>query len=341
MNACRLKIALAIPLLLLYPTTQAAPVLQEFSLHTMLEASAGVLTTLGDYSVLDPDHFTDRTALIGAGGISWTGSYSSSGWSYTGAGLFGGASLSMAYSGAVSGSYGSGDIVVSINGTGMYGTQPLLMNGSTTWYYDAVADDYLSMDFAQETKIGSNSWWGWLVGRENVYCLKEGVAPRIIAGNEILVSAASSGKPSAIGRGSVKCLTPLDLAGNTFLTSVASSGKKGSMAVSVYGQTILQKTQHVKPGLPAPLVDLLDPGNQGTLVTDEGGLFADDRFNRYRSSGRYSGDDSGGNFSGLTTSIPEPSTVWLVCLAACGLLAVRRRNSRIMAPIDRQLEMQL
>lgn len=154
MNTKQLSVFLTLPFTIYASTADSALILEEMTRHTMLESTASVLTTLGDYSVLNPDGITDGTTNIGGTGISWTGSYSDSGWGYTGTGSFGGVPLSMSYSGALSGIDGS-DITVTIAGTGFLGSQPLLMNGSTKWFYDIATDDYLTMAFAQEITLGT------------------------------------------------------------------------------------------------------------------------------------------------------------------------------------------
>ena len=324
MNFNRMGTLMVLPIAIFADNAKSALLLQEITLHTMLESTVSVLTTLGDYAVLNPDGITNGTAKIGAGGIAWTGSYSDSAWTYAGAGIFGGAALSMTYSGLLTGADGS-NISVSIAGTGFLGSQPLLMNGSTTWTYDSATDDYLTMEFAQETKIGAASRWGWVRGREPVYCVKGGVVRRVIAGNDIGVSPVdSSATPAVVGRGMRKCF-PVDAAGE-ILVAVASSGKQGTMAVSATRKTALQESQHVAPGLPPPLSDLFSPDNQGTLVADDGGLYADDMFNRYRSTGRYTAD----TFAGITINVvPEPATAWMVLIGMMGLWGAQRRKSNL------------
>lgn len=307
---------LMLPFTIYASTADSAAILEEMTLHTMLESTTSVFTTLGDYSVLNPDGITDGTANIGGSGISWAGSYSNSDWSYTGTGSFGGTPLSMNYSGALSGSDGS-DITVSIAGTGFLGSQPLLMNGSTQWFYDTATDDYLTMAFAQETKIGANSWWGWVVGAELTLGVGAGVVSGLVAGGVITLGTGGTGAPVAV------------VAGVKTGAVVAAEATVATTAISAAVKTTLAEDQHSAAATPATpsTSDLFSPGNQGTLVADNGALYADDMNNLYRSAGSY----AGGTFSGTTTSVPEPATVWLVCVGLLGLLGTRKRISKFPA----------
>jgi hypothetical protein len=296
----------------------------------MLEASASVLSSLADYAILNPDSISDGTSLIDGSGIAWSGTYTATGWTYAGAGRFGGMNLLMNYAGTTVGADGS-DVTVSFMGTGMLGTQPLLMNGSTTWAYDATRADYFDMEFAQETKIGAASRWSWVVGKEKIICVIESPQPgdgqmaQVIAGQGIyLNSIASLGKKVGYMAGMKNCWSPIDALGNLGpLVSVASSGKKGGATLSTVIIKELTSSRTPAPSAPIALNMLLDPANQGTLVTDDGNLYADDMFNRYRSTGTYS--DTNGTFSGLTISVPEPPTGWLLGMAALVFAVSRRR----------------
>lgn len=324
-----LTLALLPALLLLSHHPSGASVLtQEMALHAMLESASAALTTMGDYTVLNPDLISNGTARIGGGGISWSGSYGDAGWSYSGTGTFGGLALTMNLVGIISGAEGS-DIVMGINGTGMLGTQPLLMQGSSTWLYDALFDDYFDMHFAQQTKIGAASYFGWLTGRERIKCALAGtesgngavVGP--IAGPVVLTSVASLGKKTAYGSGITGCRDPVYVAVPPGLTAVASSGKKGSLVSSTMHKSALSTSNEVAPPLPVAGDDFLAPSNLGTLVQLDGALDADDMDNRYRSSGRY----ANGSFSGLTLEVPEPGGGWLVGVALLGLGVSRRRGA--------------
>lgn len=230
-----------------------------------------------------------------------------------GTGSFGGLPLSMSYSGTLSGSDGS-DITVGIAGTGSLGSQPLLMNGTTTWFYDVGTNDYLSMDFAQETRIGANSWWGWVVGAELTLGVGAGVVSGLVAGGAITLGTGGSGAPAGV------------VAGIKTGVVVGAGATVATTAISAAVKTTLAEDQHSAPATPAtpPTSNLFNPSNQGTLVADNGGLYADDMSNRYRSTGSY----AGGTFSGTTTSVPEPATVWMVCVGLLGLLGTRKRKSK-------------
>lgn len=332
-----LPLSLSFPLSLLTPQAQASvALLQEMSLHSMLESTVTVLTTLGDYTTLNPDQLSDGTAAIGGAGISWSGSYSESGWRYDGTGNFGGMPLSMHYTATLTGTYGVGDISVAVAGVGMLGSQALRMTGSSDWIFNAARDEYFDMNFAQETKIGANSNYGWVVGYEKVLCFRGTSDDRPpnsafsgIAGAEpgALTAIASAGKKVRYGGGAKNCYAPIYASNDpVVLVGEASSGKKGSITVSQFVKSPLSNTQHAAPTQVLAVTDYLSAENQATLVGSDGGLDADDMDNRYRSSGQF----ANGSFSGVTTDVPEPGTAWLVGWAMALLVVVscRRRLAR-------------
>lgn len=327
------------PVVLHSGVAHALPVLQEMALHSMLETTTSVFSTLRDYALENPDGLSNGNALTGPGGIAWSGTYGDSGWSYQGSGVLGGMVLSMSYSGTLAGTLGS-DITITTHGTGSLssgaGTLPLLMTGQSTWLFDAVRGDYLDMDFEQLTKIGSATRYGWVRGKEKIICLVDGVPvgngvlPPVIAGENItLTSTASSGKKLAYGSG-FGWVTGVDTTTCRFLPvelfAVASLGKRGSMTISTTVVNLLTSTGQPAPAFPlAPAGDPLAPENLGTLITDDGHLYADESYNLFRSTGQV--DELTFSFSGTTTSVPAPATGWLLGLAlACGLAAGRSRR---------------
>jgi len=297
---------LVLPLTIYAGTTASATLLEEINLHTMLESTTSVLTTLGDYTVLNPHGTTNGTSNIGGSGLTWAGSYGSSGWNYQGSGIFGGLPLAMNYSGTLSGDDGS-DITVAFSGSGKLGSQPLLMNGTTKWSYDVATDDYLTMVFAQETKIGENSFWGWVVGAEFLIGAGAGVITGLVAGGAITLGTAGTGAPAGV------------VAGIKTGATVGGAATIGAATVSAAVKTTLAEDPQpapAKPATPNTTSSILDPKHQGTVVTDGGGLYADDMFNRHRSVGRY----AGGTYSGLTFFVSEPATIFMVGIALLGLL---------------------
>ncbi len=314
MNHKIVSLALMLPVSLHATSASAATFLQEMNLHTMLETTTSVLTTLGDYTKANPDGISDGTSRLGAAGLSWTGTFNDSGWTYSGSGALGGVPLSMQYSGTLSGSNGS-DIIVSVFGNGLLGSMPLNMQGSTRWYYDSATDDYQAMDFSQLTKIGSNSLWGWVVGAEFLVGVSAGVVSGLVAGGAITIGTAGAGAPAGLAAGLKTGLV------------VGGAATVGSTAISAAVKTTLAEDQP-----PAPvaanrptLADPLKPSNVGTIVTDDGKLHADDMSNAYRSTADYSAN---GNFSGTTFSVPEPTSVSMLFLGLLGLLGGRKWRAR-------------
>lgn len=339
MIARHIRVFVVCPALLQLGAAQALPVLQEMALHTMLESTTAVFTTLREYALLNPDGISDGTALTGPGGIAWTGFFGNSGWSYSGSGQFGGMALSMSYSGLLSGSLG-GDITLATTGTGSLGSgpnaQPLLMTGQSTWFYDSGREDYVDMDFEQLTKIGANSWRGRVRGREKIRCFYEGVeigdgAVRNLLPSEpvSLSSVASLGKTagSVPGLGFVPGTQSIDTVNCKFrpseLFAVASLGKRGSMTVSTTAINLLSNGLQAPLAFPAaPAGDLLVPENVATLISDDGKLYADEARNLYRSDGRIDGS----SFSGTTYLVPEPESALLVLLGIIGLVVTSRAH---------------
>lgn len=317
-------ILLAVLALLWQPRVQASPLTQEMALHAMLESVSSALTTMGDYSSLNPDGISNGSARIGAAGLSWTGSVDDQGWTYSGSGMFGGMALSMSLSGLVSGADGS-DISFTIAGSGTLGTQPLLMDGTSIWRYDSVLDDYFDSDFAEHTKIGASSWHGWGVHRRRVWCAipdtvnGSAIIADIIAGGQVLMSDASSGKKVRYGGGMKYCYYPFPFG----LQSVASSGKMGSLVAGAALKSALAPAAGAPPAFPTPIANFLDASNLGSVVQPGGGLDGDDVDNRYRSSGRFIGN----SFSGLTQDVPEPGSAALALLALTAAAVVCRRRA--------------
>lgn len=318
------------------PPATAIPLVQEMALHSMLEATTSVFTTLHDYAVQNPDGISDGSGIIPlAQPIQWSGRFDNAGWSYDASGFYSGMALSMHYAGVITGSNGN-DVLVTITGSGMLGNRPLTMGGFSTWFFDSTAQDYLDMDFDQGTQIGSNTRYGRVKGREKVICMLDGQVvgdgsvPRVVAGAPVeLMSVASSGKKSRYstanqyGSGTKEChLAPVQL------TSIASSGKRGLATVSLVVVSLLSSTR--MPAIAAPPAvapgHWFDPSNQGTIVAMDGSLYADDARNQFRSSGQYLAD---GTFSGTVSYVSEPATLWLVGAPLWLLVALRGRDRRV------------
>jgi len=267
------------------------PVASEMNLHTMLEATTSVFTTLGQVNQGDITQ-----SVISSGTVS------DSGWTYSAAGMFDNMVLNMAYSGSISGQFGQ-DIVVSFSGTGSLGPDPLLMSGATTWYYDAVAADYINYDFEQLTKIGANSLWGWVLGGETIV----GVAAGILTG----IGAAVTG-PAAVGLG-----------------IVAGSAATGALiGASVGAQTLLTSTAPPKPVQPTPpTIDIGDPvllaGKIFTATDADGSFTARDLSGRYISTGNIS---NGSFASESVTVVPVPGAVWLLGSGLFGVFGLGYRK---------------
>ena len=332
-----------LPALLWIGTAKAMPLIQEMGLHSMLESTTSAFTTLRDYAVLDPDGISDNTGNIGGGPVTWSGTFGSAAWRYEAAGVFSGMALAMNFTGILTGS-GNSDLVVHISGSGMLGDQPLLITASATWYYDATVQDYLQMDFDQITKIGANSWYGRVTGKEKIVCIVDGVVigdgtlPPVIPSAPVeLTSVASSGKKSRYPTANdYRPGTKLCQSAPVELTSVASTGKRGIATVSTIVVSVLSNGSAPARVLPAAIAPghEFDPSNLGTVLATDGGMYADDARNQFRSTGQFLTDQS---FSGTTISVPEPGSAWLTGFALAALLAVPR-SRRVGSVLKQQLQ---
>ena len=337
MQAKALATLLLSPALLWSGGAKAMPLIQEMALHSMLESTTSVFTVLRDYAILNPQGESDGSGGINGSPIVWNGSFGNAGWAYDASGFFSGLALTLHYTGVLSGSNAT-DVVVTIAGTGMLGNQPLLMSGASTWYFDSAAQDYLAMDFDQGTKIEANSFYKRVKGKETIICMLDGQVvgngqvPPVIAGPPVeLMSVASSGKKSAYptsniyGSGTKEChLAPL------VLTSEASSGKRGLATVSTTIVSLFSTTSLPALEFPAAVAagHEFDPSNLGTVVATDGGLYADDARNQFRSTGDYLDN---GTFTGTTISVPEPTGLWLMGVALLSLiLSCRLRGIAVM-----------
>lgn len=305
-----MKHAIWAPSFVLLLTLQAGaarstPLVEAINLLTMLESTSSVLTTLGDYSKLNPDGITDGSTKLGPGGLVGTGTYSSSGWTYNGSGIFGGQALQMSYLGYLTGTDGS-DITVNLTGTGTLGNQPLSMTGSAEWDFDAATNTYRTMSFSEQTKIGSNSWWGWVRGIEYYVGLEVGILGGIAAG----IGTAVTG-PGAL------------VIGVASGAAVGIAATAGTITISNAIKSDLASTDTPPPALPPFPNAPYGPDTQVALVT-AARLAADDMDNRYLTTGAY----AGGTFGVTANNVPEPSTALLLGTSLLCLLSVRNQKNR-------------
>lgn len=239
-------------------------------LQTMMESTTSAFTTLADTGTgsIDPP-------------ITWTGTFDETSWSYSATGSFGGEALILNYSGSLSGLHGE-EIVVSFDGTGWLGTEPLLIVGKTTWFYDTPADDYIEFDFEQLTKIGANSFWGWVTGAE----VTGGVASGIVVGIGGTVIFPPGGWVAGIttGTGATGVLVGISAGIKSLLTDAATAPEKPAAPI--------------RTSIPINEGDSF--ANYGNIIVvvveDANSLVASDFSGHYRSSGNF--DGAGGSFSG-------------------------------------------
>lgn len=337
MQAKTLAALLISPALLWTGAAKAMPLIQEMALHSMLESTTSVFTVLRDYAILNPHGESDGSGGINGSPIAWSGSFGNAGWSYSASGLFSGLALTLNYTGVLSGSDAS-DVLVTVAGTGSLGNQPLFISGTSTWYFDSIAQDYLQMDFDLGAKIEANSFYKRVKGREKIICMLDGqivgdgkIPPVLPSAPVELTSVSSSGKKSPYlteniyGSGTKDChLAPI------VLMSEASKGKRGLGTVSTTVVSLFSNSSLPALEFPAAVAagHEFDPSNLGTVVATDGGIYADDARNQFRSTGQYLDN---GSFTGTTISVPEPAGLWLTGLALVALAFSRGRRTSTVA----------
>ena len=128
--------------------------------------------------------------------------------------------------------------------------EPLVINGTATWVYDKDVNDYRAMDFRQVTKIGGNSFWGWVLGSE------------IIVGGVVGGVVAVGGSAAATG-GLALGLAPWVAAGG------AMGGAATLVTISAGAKSLLE-TNQTPPPPPVPARPNLPPKDGETLAPREG-----------------------------------------------------------------------
>lgn len=270
-------------LLMLTPSLALAdltpPTLKEaMNLNTLAEAATSTLVTLASIE----DTAVGQT-------LDWSASYSESGWAYsTSGGSFNGKSLDLYLTGSLSGDDGQ-DIVGSFSGTGNWGADPISLQGSTTWIYDSVSDDYINMDFEQVTEVGSDSWWGVILGAEIFVGAAVGVTSGVVT---------SVTGPAAVVIG-VK-------------SGIAATG--ALVGISYGSKYVLEEPPPVQPE-PPPYPVPLEPDEQYdigpediiTAITEENEIFV--RHSDLISMGGVFGD--GTIDDGKTKVVPAPGALLL------------------------------
>ena len=239
--------------------------------------------------------------------LSWLGTYSDSGWTYSTSGFLDGLPLDLSYGGTLSGTSGH-DIVVSFTGAGNWGSDPITIQGKTTWYYDAALNDYFRMDFQQLTEIGTHSLWGWVVGGEIVVGGGLGAAGGIVAG------------------------APLSPAGSAVVGAAGALAGAGSAATlsEVIASVFSGDPAPPKPTTPTPPADPHTPQNiypsedRADSANSPDGRFVVQNTDVIRLQSSY----AFGDISGTVTTVPEPhGFAWMIGVAILGLRRAIRRGA--------------
>ncbi|WP_306168659.1 hypothetical protein [Halomonas sp. MMSF_3323] len=137
----------------------SAPVLAWQELRktaNLMSASEAILSVV----VVVSEKFDERV-----NDLAWSAEFSENEWQVEMNGLVQGKESNVVMSGDIWG--GSGEpMLVEYTGKGRVGGEPVSLSGKAHWLYNEETEDYHEMDFSQLTKIGENSFWGWVAGAE-------------------------------------------------------------------------------------------------------------------------------------------------------------------------------
>ena len=96
----------------------------------------------------------DLNEFASAGAMTWGGTYTVTGAALSVAGTFNGSPLLLSYLGALSGTFGSTDLVWSGTWTGSLGATPVMASDVSTWTLQPGTGSYAAMDFLQSGQAG-------------------------------------------------------------------------------------------------------------------------------------------------------------------------------------------
>jgi hypothetical protein len=144
--------AALILLLALAPTASALGLIQtinRLNIQTAQDATIGGL---------------DSLERISPSALSWSGTVTDSSWTYSTSGIINGKQLSVSLHGSLVGVEG-GTLHTVVTGTGVWGPDPITVNGISDWLYSPALGGYSNHEYGQVTQLGAHTHWFWKVAR--------------------------------------------------------------------------------------------------------------------------------------------------------------------------------
>jgi hypothetical protein len=229
-----------------------------------------VLTTAMEAALATTSLIRDRTASS-LESVSWHLQFSDRHWVLE----LKGSSFGCQLSGYLWGE-DNADWLVSFAGSGgMFGKEPIYVNGKAEWLYDRISADHPAMNFYNAVKFGENSLWGWVVG------------------SELIVGGAVGG---LIGFASTAATGPLAVLVGI---QTAISGAAGMWAISNGVSSLLQSDTPVSA--PAPPSRPPVPQKDEKLEPQKGKILIALTSEKVAGSGPADHIDLSGTFSGNNT----------------------------------------
>ena len=153
----------------------AATLFEHVNLATMIETSTTSLDLLKEL----PGYGSDLQT-------KWDGNFDENSWSLKGSGNLGNKSISMQYTGSLSGTFGN-NLEINYTGIGLVGSDTFEVNGTTTWIFDKGANGYTNMLYNDQISL---PWWKWIV--KGIELVASGIAGAVNPGLGAGVSIAAS-----------------------------------------------------------------------------------------------------------------------------------------------------
>lgn len=147
-------VAFAATFLLLSMATTASAITLEQTINR-LNIQAAQNATIGALDSLE---------TLSRHDLAWTGTVSDSAWDYSTSGELNNKLFTLTLHGSLVGAEGD-TLVTVISGTGLWGSEPITVSGTSTWLYDATLAGYSQNEHLQLTQLGAHTSRFWKVAR--------------------------------------------------------------------------------------------------------------------------------------------------------------------------------